>query len=89
MLSEVLKRYTKKLTEEGHFSNAVKVFTMYGCPPDPSFFPIYKTLCLEILAECHDEEIYDLRTLLKNLLENFYDTHSAEYREFEKYLRIV
>lgn len=81
-------KYTLKLTEEGHFGNAVKVFTNYGCPPDNEFFKIYKTLCLEVLAECADEEIYDLRIMLRNLLENFYDTRSAVFKEFEKYYRI-
>lgn len=89
ILNEVLIKYTTRMTEEGHFGQALKAFNVYGSPAEPAFLTIYKTLCVEVLAECEDEEVYDLRVVLKNLLENMYDKGSAITKEFERYFRIV
>lgn len=88
MLSSVLMKYTRKMTEEGHFGEAVKAFTLYGSPTESAFMPIYKTLCLEVLAECQEDEIYDLRVMLKNLLDNMYDKNNAIFKEFEHFMRV-
>ncbi|CAG9326113.1 unnamed protein product [Blepharisma stoltei] len=89
MLSEILLKCTTHMTEEGHFAQALKIFSVYGSPADSAFFTIYKTLCVEVLAECEDEEIYDLRTVLKLLLDNMYDRNSPVTKEFERYFRII
>jgi hypothetical protein len=60
-----------KLTEEGSFAQAVKIFSVYGSPNEAPFMSIYKTLCVEVLAECQDQEIYDARIMMKNLIDNF------------------
>mgnify|MGYP000140699940 FL=1 len=88
MLNDVLLKYTRKMTEDGNFGQALKAFSMYGSPAERAFMSIYKTLCLEVLAECQEDEVYDLRLMLKNLIENIYDRNSAEFREFERYLQI-
>ncbi|OMJ93989.1 hypothetical protein SteCoe_2903 [Stentor coeruleus] len=88
-LSEILLKYTMKLTEEGNFEQAVKMFSLYGSPTEPSFMSIYKTLCVEVLAECKDLEIYDARIMMKNLIEGIYEKKSKIYKEFERYYTIL
>ena len=89
MLNEVLLKCTMKLTEDGNFGQAVKLFSQYGSPNEPSFMSIYKTLCVEILADCQDQEIYDARIMMKNLIENIYEKKSKIYKEFERYYTIL
>ena len=85
MLNEVLLKCTLKLTEDGNFGQAVKVFSLYGSPNEPPFMPIYKTLCVEVLADCQDQEVSDARIMIKNLVESIYDKRTKVYKEFEKY----
>ena len=89
MLNEVLLKCTMKLTEEGSFAQAVKIFSVYGSPNEAPFMSIYKTLCVEVLAECQDQEIYDARIMMKNLIDNFIEKKSKAYKEFEKYYTIL
>jgi intraflagellar transport protein 172 len=88
MLNDVLQQYTWKLTEQGQFAEALKAFSVYGTPAESSFMSIYKTLAVEVLVECNDEEVYDLRIVLRQLLESLRDRKSAVYQEFEQLLRI-
>lgn len=88
-LSEVLLKCTMKLTEEGNFEQAVKMFSLYGSPTEPSFMSIYKTLCVEVLAECKDQEIYDARIMMKNLIEGIFEKKSKIYKEFERYYTVL
>jgi intraflagellar transport protein 172 len=46
---------------------------------------IYKTLSVEVLAECQDQEVSDARIMIKNLIENIYDKKTKVYKEFERY----
>lgn len=89
MLSEVLLKCTMKFTEEGNFGQAVKIFSVYGSPNEPPFLSIYKTLCQEVLAECQDQEIYDARIMMKNLIDGIYEKNSKVYKEFERYYTIL
>ena len=85
MLNEVLLKCTMKLTEDGNFGQAVKIFSLYGSPNENSFMSVYKTLCVEVLAECQDQEVSDARIMLKNLVENIYEKKSKAFKEFERY----
>ena len=85
MLNEVLLKCTMKLTEDGNFGQAVKIFSLYGSPNENSFMSIYKTLSVEVLAECQDQEVSDARIMIKNLIENIYDKKTKVYKEFERY----
>jgi intraflagellar transport protein 172 len=88
MLNDVLQQYTWKLTEQGSFSDALKAFTTYGAPAEANFMSIYKTLAVEVLVECNDDEVYELRLVLRQLLDGMRDRRSAIYQEFEQLLRI-
>lgn len=89
MLNEVLLKCTMKLTEDGSFGQAVKIFSVYGSPSEPMFMSIYKTLCVEVLAECQEQEIYDARVMMKNLIEGIYEKKTKVYKEFERYYTVL
>jgi hypothetical protein len=89
----VLLQYTVKNCQDGNFGEVARTFTLYGSPAERAFLPTYKTLSLEILADCQEEEIYDLRIVLKNLLDNLQisgtDPSSPVYQEFEHYMTVT
>ena len=88
-LPKYLMRYAKETMESGRFGEAIAAFAQYGFPNDPKFYPAYKTLTLEIFAECDPKETRDLRKALYDLVSQFEEHGEANTphgREFTKYL---
>lgn len=55
--------------------------------------PVYKTICVEVLAAVNDVELAVLRDMLQNLIKNFSDTigdpKNPVFAEFMKYLMVT
>jgi len=89
MLNQVLFEFSKSMLNQGHVGEAVKTFTIYGTPVEKPFLMVYKTLSLEVFAECSEEEVYDLRLMLKSVVEAMsMSRETAGFAEMEHFLRV-
>lgn len=67
--------------------------TRYGTPAVQQMLPVYKTICVEVLAAVNDVELAVLREMLQKLIqslnESIGDPRSPVYAEFMKYLMVT
>ena len=89
VLTKYLMRYAKAMMESGRFGETIAAFAKYGLPLNPNFYAAYKTLILEIFAECDPNEVRDLRKALYDFvttLEEQGEANTPAGKEFMKYL---
>lgn len=92
VLTKYLMRYAKVMMESGRFGETIAAFAQYGLPRNPNFYPAYKTLALEIFAECDPKEIRDLRNALYEFVTELEETgegNTPAGKEFSKYLTVA
>ncbi len=92
VLNQYLERYTKMLLQNGEYKKAGDTLIKHACPQAQELLPIYKTLALEILAVCKENELQTLRDMLQRLCDNLalsLDENNPIYREFYEYLFIT
>lgn len=85
-------RYAKFTMESNRFGDTIKAFDQYGIQANPSNYPIYKTLILEIFQDCDGQEVAQLRNVLYKLiqqLEQKNEIMTPAGKEFKKYLMIA
>lgn len=78
--------------EKGKFGETIEAYAYYGMQLIPENVKMYKTLSLEIFAECDPKEVSNLRTALYNfykLLQGAKEDSSATGKLFGKYLTIA
>jgi len=88
VLVRYLMKYAKAMMEAGKFGETIAAFAKYGFPYIPNYFNVYKTLILEIFAECDPQEIKDLRKALYDLyskLEQHGENNTPIGKEFGRY----
>jgi len=92
VLSQYLTEYAKMRMKEGKFGEAIAAFAKYGLPAQSTHFPLYKTLAMEIFADCDQREVAHLRQALFPLLEKMEQSGEASTpagRELAKYLFVA
>ena len=92
VLNPYIMKYAKSRMEEGRFGEAVAAFAKYGLPLSNSNFPLYKTLAMEIFAECDPNEVVHLRQAMFPFVEQLEQNGEGATpagKEFGKYLLVA
>ena len=92
VLNQYLTEYAKMRMKDGKFGEAIAAFAKYGLPVQSTHFPLYKTLAMEIFAECDPTEVAHLRQALFPLLEKLEQSGEAATpagKELGKYLFVA
>lgn len=64
VLNPYIMEYSKGRMKEGRFGEAIAAFSKYGLPAVSANYPLYKTLAMEIFADCDPKEVEMLRQAL-------------------------
>jgi intraflagellar transport protein 172 len=91
VINRYLMKYAKVNMEAGKFGEAIAAFAKYGFLASQNNYPLYKTLCLEVFAECDPKEVTHLRTALYPFVTQLQSTNEAGSvagREFSRYMLV-
>lgn len=67
-MTSYLMKFAKTFLQQGQFKETARVLTRYGTPAVQQMLPVYKTICVEVLAAVNDVELAVLREMLQKLI---------------------
>lgn len=92
-LNSYLMKFARTFLQQGQFKETARVLTRYNTPAVQQLLPVYKTICVEVLAAVNEVELQVLREMLqklsKNLEQTVGDRSNPIFAEFMKFLMVT
>ncbi len=92
-LNTYLMKFSRTFLQQGQFKETARVLTRFNTPAVQQMLPVYKTICVEVLAAVNEVELQVLREMLQKLVKNLEktigDRNSPIFAEFMKYLMVT
>lgn len=63
-LNTYLMKFSRTFLQQGQFKETARVLTRYNTPAVQQMLPVYKTICVEVLAAVNEVELQVLREML-------------------------
>jgi intraflagellar transport protein 172 len=86
-------KFARTFLQQGQFKETARVLTRYNTPAVQQLLPVYKTICVEVLAAVNEVELQVLREMLqklaKNLEQTVGDRSNPIFAEFMKFLMVT
>lgn len=73
-LNSYLMQFASAYLRQHQFKETARVLIRYHCPAVQQLLPVYKTICVEVLAAVNEVELQVLREMLQALVKNLRDT---------------
>ena len=92
-LNSYLMKFARTFLQQGQFKETARVLTRYNTPAVQQMLPVYKTICVEVLAAVNEVELQVLREMLQKLVKNLESTigdrNNPVFAEFMKFLMVT
>merc|ERR1712127_822391 len=92
-LNSYLMKFARTFLQQGQFKETARVLTRYNTPAVQQLLPVYKTICVEVLAAVNEVELQVLREMLQKLVKNLEQTigdrGNPVFAEFMKFLMVT
>jgi len=86
-------KFARTFLQQGQFKETARVLSRYNAPAVQQLLPVYKTICVEVLAAVNDIELQTLREMLQKLVKSLEQTigdrGNPVFAEFMKFLMVT
>jgi len=86
-------KFARNFLQQGQFKETARVLTRYNAPAVQQLLPVYKTICVEVLAAVNEVELQVLREMLQKLIKNLEQTIGDRgnqiFVEFMKFMMVT